>query len=168
MLWIKYGTIIYMNKLKKLSELDLIELVPNLYEVLKNRDHFDIKSIASNKTLIQFNEQLLSYHPEWVKFLYQLREMLLNFLKIPYTKNFEPVYTTVDGFDDFFWLGVISDSHLTAHLGVLKKKNSGATATFYVFSIVHYHTRAGKFYFNLIRPFHHLVVHWMMAAAVKE
>jgi len=157
-----------MNKLKKLSELDLVELVPNLQEVLKNRDHFDIKSIASNKTLIQFNEQLLTYHPAWVKLLYRLREILLSFLNIPYAKNFEPVYKVVDCIDDFFWLGVISDSHLTAHLGVLKKKNSGDSANFYVFSIVHYHGFAGKFYFNLIRPFHHLVVHWMMTAAIKE
>jgi hypothetical protein len=156
-----------MNKLKKLSELDLVELVPNLREVLKNRDHFDIKSIASNKTLIQFNEQLLTYHPAWVKFLYRVREILLNLLKIPYAENFEPLYKTVDSIDKYFWLGVISDSHLTAHLGVLKKK-SAASTTFYVFSIVHYHSRAGKFYFNLIRPFHHLVVHLMMNAAIKE
>jgi hypothetical protein len=157
-----------MNKLKKLTEFDLVEVVPNLREVLKKRDHFDIKSIASNKTLIQFNEQLLTYHPAWVKFLYRVREILLNFLKIPYPKNFEPVYKTVDSIDDFFWLGVISDSHLTAHLGVLRKKKSPFSATFYVFSIVHYHSRAGKFYFNLIRPFHHLVVHLMMNAAIKE
>ena len=157
-----------MYKLKKLTEFDLVEFLPNLREVLKKRDHFDIKSIACNKTLNQFNEQLLTYHPAWVKFLYRVREILLKFLKIPYAKNFEPVYKTVDSIDDFFWLGVISDSHLTAHLGVLKKKNSGVSATFYVFSIVHYHGQAGKFYFNLIRPFHHLVVHLMMNAAIKE
>ncbi len=157
-----------MNKLKNLTEFELVEFVPNLQVVLKKRDHFDIKSIASNKTLIQFNEQLLTYHPAWVKFLYRVREILLNFLKIPYVKNFEPVYKTVDSIDDFFWLGVISDSHLTAHLGVLKKKKTAGSATFYVFSIVHYHSRAGKFYFNLIRPFHHLVVHLMMNAAIKK
>lgn len=151
-----------------LNESNLIQQISVAEKILQRRDHFDIKSIVSNKSLLQFNEQLLSYHPGWIKFLYKIREVLLKFLRIPHVKNFEPVYRTVDSAENAYWVGVISDTHLTAHLGVLKQKQSGEASIFYVFSIVHYHSFTGKIYFNIIKPFHHLVVYWMMKSAAKN
>lgn len=151
-----------------LNEAELIQELPMIKITLKNRDHFDIKCISSGNSFKLFNHKLLSYHPAWVQWLYKIREGLLTLLKIPYPKNFEPLYKTVASVDDHYWLGVISDSHLTAHFGVLKQEMPGETALFHVFSIVHYHGTAGKIYFNLIRPFHHLVVHFMIKEAAKS
>lgn len=151
-----------------LNESDLIKQILITEEILKDKNHFDIKSIVCNKSLLEFNDKLLSYHPGWIKFLYKVREVLLQFLGIPYVKNFEPIYRTVASVEDVYWIGVISDTHLTAHLGVLKQKNSNEASIFFVFSVVHYHGFSGKIYFNIIRPFHHLVVNWMMKSAAKN
>lgn len=61
----------------------------------------------------------------------------------------------------------VIDDHLTAHLGVASEPLAGGMTRFHVLTIVHYHNWAGPVYFNVIRPFHHLVVGGMAQAGVK-
>lgn len=151
-----------------ITESSLIQKIPIVGDILEARDHFDISCITCDKSLILFKDKLVSYHPDWIKALYQVREFFLKILKIPQVKNFEPVYTTVATDELSFWIGVIKDSHLTAHLGILKEITTDHIPVFYVFSIVHFYSFKGKIYFSIIRPFHHLVVHFMMKSAKQE
>ena len=137
-------------------------------DILKFRDHFDVSSIASDKSLGIFKDGLISYHPGWIKGLYKVREFFLKILKIPQVKNFEPVYKTVVTDDSSFWIGLIADSHLTAHLGVVREKAPDKIPIFHVFSIVHFHSFKGKIYFSIIRPFHYVVIYFMMKSAAQD
>jgi hypothetical protein len=68
--------------------------------------------------------------------------------------------------EDRYWFAGISESHLTAHLGVVMEP--GQPNRFHVLTIVHYNRWTGPVYFNVIRPFHHLVVGQMMKAGVRQ
>lgn len=151
-----------------ITESSLIQKIPIVGNILEARDHFDVSSIACDKSLLLFKDKLVSYHPGWIKALYKVREFFLKILKIPQVKDFEPMYITVATDDSSFWIGVISDTHLTAHLGVMKESKTDSTPVFHVFSIVHFHSYKGKFYFSIIRPFHHFVVYFMMRSAKQE
>ncbi|MBC7815075.1 MAG: DUF2867 domain-containing protein, partial [Burkholderiales bacterium] len=59
------------------------------------------------------------------------------------------------------------DSHLSAMLGVAVEPLSGDQKRFHVVTVVYYHNWAGPLYFNVIRPFHHLVVSSMARAGVR-
>jgi hypothetical protein len=66
--------------------------------------------------------------------------------------------------DERYWFAEVNDAHLKAALGVVVEPLAGTQRRFHVVTVVHYHNWAGPVYFNVIRPFHHLVVGGMMRA----
>ena len=60
-----------------------------------------------------------------------------------------------------------TDTHLTAYLGVVAEPIPPDNR-FHVITIVHYQRWTGPVYFNVIRPFHHLVVSKMVKAGVTN
>lgn len=60
-----------------------------------------------------------------------------------------------------------SDDHLDAYLAVIREQPNAPTSRFLVVTIVHYRRWTGPLYFNVIRPFHHLVVQQMGRAGSK-
>jgi hypothetical protein len=70
--------------------------------------------------------------------------------------------------EDTYWFSETpKDKHLKAYFGVVAEPLDNKTKRFYVITVVHYHHWTGPVYFNLIRPFHHLVVSRMARAGVK-
>jgi hypothetical protein len=65
-----------------------------------------------------------------------------------------------------YWIAETpKDRHLAAFVAVLAHASASRSATvFHVVTIVHYKHWTGPVYFNLIRPFHHLVVSRMARA----
>ena len=61
----------------------------------------------------------------------------------------------------------VDDKHLRAALGVVQEPAAEGRRRLRVFTIVHYKNWAGPLYFNLIRPFHHMVVTAMMRAGAR-
>lgn len=80
--------------------------------------------------------------------------------------QFHP-FTVCLAAEDRYWVAEASERHLTAALGVIVEPLDGAQRRFYVLTVVHYHAWTGPVYFNVIRPFHHLVVGRMAAAGVR-
>jgi hypothetical protein len=71
--------------------------------------------------------------------------------------------------EDIYWVSEApEDKHLKAYFGVVAEKLSGRRTRFHVFTSVKYLHWTGPVYFNLIRPFHHLVVSSMMRNGVKR
>jgi hypothetical protein len=58
------------------------------------------------------------------------------------------------------------DKHLSAYFGVVVEPLKNDLKRFYIVTIVQYKHWTGPVYFNLIRPFHHLVVARMARAGV--
>jgi hypothetical protein len=60
-----------------------------------------------------------------------------------------------------------ADTHLTGYLAVVIEPLAHGRTTFHNITIVKYHRWAGPLYFNVIRPFHHLVVRSVINAGAR-
>jgi hypothetical protein len=161
----------------------LFTAVPNLPQLIETADHVDIKTTSGNVSLREFIAGMISYSPGWIKFLYGVRWFFVRLLGMkqegmpqeltmrPEDVSFvtgEPAafFSVKMAEENKFWFAGITESHLTAHLGVVMEP--GRPNRFHVLTIVHYHRWTGPVYFNVIRPFHHLVVGQMMKAGVSH
>jgi len=130
---------------------------------------------------------MLSYYPGWIVFLYRIRAILVKLLGLvkhpvpealpklgPQDVSFEmgemvTFFTVRLAEEKHYWVGETpEDKHLSAYFGVVVEPLEDHRKRFYVATIVYYKHWTGPLYFNLIRPFHHLVVGRMMRAGVQQ
>lgn len=152
--------------------------VPEIAPLLEGAHHIDIKTAESERPLSEFVTRLLNYQPLWVTFLYGVRMVFVRFIGLrqkgvppapqlksaPMTEGEQAAFFTVKAADaERYWFAGVSESHLTAHLGVVVEPTEPRRC--HVVTVVHHHRWTGRLYFNVIRPFHHLVVRSMVRAA---
>lgn len=146
-----------------------------LSPLLAGADHVDVKTVSGPGTLREFVARMMAYDPWWLRTLFAIRTLLAVLLGlrggVPRVPRWRPeeVPMTPGSPASFFtvrlaepervWAADVDDSHLRAALAVVHEADR-----FHVVTIVHYKRWTGPLYFNLIRPFHHLVV-WRMARA---
>ena len=163
------------NSIKKFDELT---------PFLKEADHIDVKIIEGDVSLRQFIAQSMGYMPGWVRFLYRVRWLFVRMLGMtqdgvpssspeidPARVSFRPgdkqaFFTVKAGEEDRYLVTGATEPHLTAHLAVVTEPINAKRNRFYAVTIVHYHKWTGPVYFNVIRPFHHIVVGQMVKAGV--
>jgi hypothetical protein len=148
-------------------------------------DHFDAKTIEGQVSLRQFIAGMLSYYPAWIKALYSIRWLFVRFLgmkqgnfsktphlypeDIPFEAGKWATFFQVEAAqEENFWIASASDKHLSAYIIVAAETLPNQQKRFHVGTIVHYKNWAGPVYFNVIRPFHHLVVSSMMKAGLTS
>jgi hypothetical protein len=171
-----------MNYKKKLA---YIQQTLEVAALLENANVIDIKVTESDVTLREFVAGMLSYQPSWVTFMYRIRAGFVRLLGmkqggIPRPKMMSPekvpmeqgkrayIFTVHSSQEDRFWMSEIKDSHLDAMLGVVVEPLSENQRRFYVLTLVYYNQWVGRLYFNVIRPFHHLVIRVMIKAATRH
>ena len=76
-------------------------------------------------------------------------------------------FTVTTTAEDRYWIGEAADRHLRGWICVLATPLDQGGNRFDVTTVVHYRHWTGPVYFNLIRPFHHLVVACMARAGAK-
>ena len=76
-------------------------------------------------------------------------------------------FTVVGAAEDRYIVLEASDTHLTGYLAVVAKPLAHGRTRFHNITIVKYHRWTGPLYFNVIRPFHHLVVRSMVSAGAR-
>ena len=157
-----------MEYLLKFSELE---------KYFEKADFTDVKVFEGHTTLRRFIASMLSYYPWWIVELYRIRKLLVGILglvrhqtprELPHLKSKNVSFTPGENVtffivrsakEDTFWVSETPDDrHLRAYFGVIKEPVSNSTNRFYVVTSVFYKHWTGPVYFNLIRPFHHLVV----------
>jgi hypothetical protein len=157
-----------MEYLHKLSELE---------KYFKNADFTDVKIFEGETPLRDFIASMLSYYPWWIIQLYRIRKLLVGLLGLvkheepddlpnlhPKDVSFTPgekvtFFIVRCAKEDTYWLSETpDDKHLRAYFGVVTEPVSNSINRFYVVTTVFYKHWTGPVYFNLIRPFHHLVV----------
>ncbi len=167
-----------MEKIQSHRELDIY---------FQNADHTDIKTVEGEVNLRHFISAMLSYYPWWIVFLYGIRKFLVNILGLvkhekpdvlpsikPEDLTFDPgekasFFIVRTAKENIYWVSETpEDKHLKAYFGVVAEKLSNRLTRFHVFTSVKYLNWTGPVYFNLIRPFHHLVVWSMMRNGVKR
>lgn len=160
---------------------------PRFRKFFQNMDHTDIKTITADVSLRQFIAGMLAYHPWWMAILYGLREILVNLLglvkhdlpdrpamqrgdAISFTPGDKALFFIVrKAEEDHYWVAESPpDKHLVAYLGVVAQRLNNGMTRFRVFTTVRYLHWTGPVYFNLIRPFHHLVVDRMVHAGAAS
>ncbi len=71
--------------------------------------------------------------------------------------------------ENLYWVSETpEDTHLQAYFGVVIEPTGNSRNRFHVFTTVFYKHWTGPVYFNLIRPFHHLVVSRMAIYGLKN
>lgn len=167
--------------------MNTIGQIPQIAQVLKGANYIDVKTIEGQTSLHQFIASMLSYYPGWVVFLYRIRAILVKLLGLvkhpapealpklgPQDVSFEvgemvTFFTVRLAEEKHYWVGETpEDKHLSAYFGVVVEPLEDHRKRFYVATIVYYKHWTGPLYFNLIRPFHHLVVGRMMRAGVQQ
>lgn len=155
-----------------------------LRPILSDADHVDLKTTISGVPLREFVAGFFSYNPVWIKALYRVRQGFVRTLGmrqtvIPRTERLQAAdipmqpgahlafFTVVDAADEHYWIAAADDAHLTAYLALLVEPINIQYRRFHVVTIVRYNNWAGPVYFNVIRPFHHLVVGSMMRAGAR-
>ncbi len=151
---------------------------------LRGADHVDVKRVEGRLPLDRFILGMMSYSPRWLTLLYRARAGLVNILGlraqpagvaiadlIPRRVSFRPgdevlFFTVREAKQGRYWIAETpEDRHLAAFVAVLAlPATCPSTTVFHVVTIVRYKHWTGPVYFNLIRPFHHLVVSRMARA----
>lgn len=162
-----------------------LQQIPQIAALTQNADHVDVKTVEGNVPMQAFIAGMVAYQPGWVTFLYGVRWVFVRLLgmtqkgvprppktppkTIPMTPGQNLSFFTVKAAEDErFWIGGATDSHLTAHLGIVVEPLKNGQKRFYAITVVHYHQWTGPVYFNVIRPFHHLVVGSMMKGGLQR
>ncbi len=158
--------------------------IPAVADLISDANHVDVKQFEGEVRLRQFLASMLSYNPGWIKFLYHVRGGFVRLLGmkqdgIPQMDRIKPEEIAMTPGDqaaffevkaaeeDHFYIAGATESHLTAHLIVVREPINEQLNRFYVITVVHYHRWTGPVYFNVIRPFHHIVVEQMGQAGVS-
>lgn len=155
--------------------------VPEIQRLLANADYIDVKTVVGNVDLRTFIASLLNYRPAWLMSLYAVRAVFVRLLgmrqnhldfgalltpeTVPMQVGKRAAFFTVRMAEEgHYWFADNSDKHLKATLGVVVEPLADQHKRFHVVTIVHYHNWTGPVYFQVIRPFHHLVVTRMAQA----
>jgi hypothetical protein len=156
---------------------------PELMPYMAGADHLDVKSVTGAVDLRSFIAGMLAYHPWWLKLLFGLRQAPVVLLglerhalpaatkgrrpaEVPFAPGGRIAFFTVRAAaPDRYWVAETpEDKHLAAYVGIVAEPAGNRRRRFHVFTAVRYRHWTGPVYFNLIRPFHHLVVWRMMQA----
>lgn len=142
-------------------------------------DHVDVHRVCGRAGLRRFVAAMFGDRPAWLRGLYRLRGLLARLLglrqavpaapgvmqpeDVPMTPGGKLGFFTVLAAEpDAYWAAEAADRHLRAVLAVLAAPGPDGRTVYDVVTVVVYRHWTGPVYFNLIRPFHHLVV-WRMA-----
>ena len=167
--------------------MDKIQSYRELKSYFQNADHMDIKTIEGDVSLRHFISAMLSYYPWWILLLFRIRTFLVSILGLvkhekpdvlpsirPEDLSFTPgekasFFIVKIAKENDYWISETpKDKHLKASFGVVAEAISDQVTRFHVFTFVKYIHWTGPIYFNIIRPFHHLVVSSMMRYGVKN
>ncbi len=157
--------------------MEYILKIKALEKYFENADFTDVKVFEGITTLRRFIASILSYYPCWIIQLYRIRKLLVGLLGLvkheapkelpnlqPEDVSFTPgesatFFIVRCAKEGLFWISETpDDKHLKAYFGVVLEPINNSVNRFFVITTVYYKHWTGPVYFNLIRPFHHLVV----------
>jgi hypothetical protein len=167
--------------------MDTIRQLKEWQPYFEGADITDIKTTTSTNDLRTFIAGMLSYYPWWIVMLYRIRALVVHVLglvkheapeelpdllpeQISFTPGEKATFFIVRmAKEDLYWLAETPpDKHLKAFFGVAAEPVATDLNRYYIITIVHYLHWTGPVYFNLIRPFHHLVVSRMARAGAHS
>ncbi|SOB57103.1 conserved protein of unknown function [Pseudodesulfovibrio profundus] len=153
---------------------------PELLNLYTGADYTESKSTESTNTLRRFMVGFLFYSPRWLTYLFRLRSVVAKVLRIDDVKFdtkpqdeesicFAPgdkcsVFTVLHGKEDDYLALRYEANHLRADILTMMTPLPNGMNHFEIDTIVNYKHWTGRFYFFLVRPFHHLIFSRMIHA----
>ncbi len=161
-----------------------LQSISPLAQIARNADHLDVKTYDGDVSMAQFIAGFMNFYPGWMKALYRVRWFFVRLLGmtqdgIPPAPNMRPedvpmqpgkhaAFFKVEAAElERYWLVSADEPHLAAYLCIAAQPITDNRRRFSVVTIVHYHKWTGKVYFNVIRPFHHVVVNSMARGGLR-
>lgn len=162
-----------------------MDTIPEIRGFLEGADHVDITHADSVTSMREFIAAALSYMPGWMKALYKVRAVFVRLLGMkqdgypgadrvsPKDVIFAPgdmgsFFKVKGGEEERYWIAGATEKHLSGYLAIAAEPLPDGMKRFHVATIVHYRHWTGRVYFNLIRPFHHVVVWAMVRHAARQ
>lgn len=162
-----------------------VRSIPEIRAILQNADYADAYSVVSGKPLRAVAASCLSFMPWWARVLYWIRAGFVRILgmrqdKTPFdapvreedvslTPGEKVAFLTVSmAQDESHWVAGVNDKHLSAQLGFVAEPLRDGRKRFHLLTVVKFRHWTGPLYFNVIRPFHHIVVKAMLRNVVKD
>ncbi|MFD3781761.1 DUF2867 domain-containing protein [Streptomyces sp. NPDC058612] len=157
----------------------------DLQRYVQAADHIDQVHARAAMSLRECVSVVMSWRPWWLKALLLARRALAQMLRINHpvdtaTDDLLPdrlsfingdkiaFFTVTAADEEEFVVLTAADTHLTVHLVVNRERTGpGPENTFRFLTVVHYHRWTGPLYFNLIRPFHRLIMRRLIAAVTN-
>lgn len=164
---------------------DAAAAIPDLPAIAARCQHIDTKTYRGAGRMDAFIAGFLSYSPAWIKALYGIRWGFVRLLgmrqdgmpgdssvivpeDVPMQAGAAATFFTVEqAAPERYWLASATDKHLTAYICITAEGDAASARLFHVTTLVVYKNWAGPVYFNVIRPFHHLVVAQMAQAGLR-
>ncbi|HAS89899.1 MAG TPA: DUF2867 domain-containing protein [Desulfovibrio sp.] len=165
------------------QSVEILNSIPQLKEICAKADHIYSVGFDSRRDMDDFLIRLMSYKPSWLTFLYKVRGVLAGLMGLKHGEFMNhglevseydfnrggqvDFFSSIDFEPNRLWIGEAIDKHLSGYIGVVAESAERDLYHYHVFTIVHYKHWTGPLYFNLIRPFSHLVVYFMGKYAAK-
>lgn len=159
------------------SQSAILDTIPQIYKISSDADHIHSCGFESRRDMNDFLIRLMSYKPGWLTLLYKVRGVLAGLMGLKHDEFINhglkvsdydfnrggqvDFFTSVDFEENKLWIGEAEDKHLIAYIGVVRDSVENSQHLYRVFTIVRYKNWLGPVYFNLIKPFSHLVVYFM-------
>ncbi len=160
-----------------------VNTFPALARLVKGANHVDVKMVEGSCSLREFILGFIDYYPAWIKFLYQVRRALVPLIGlkqegVPKRLNLTPDQVPFEpgkylsffkvrlAEENHYWVACAEEAHLAAYVAIVAEPLDNGKQRFYVITLVYYKKWTGVLYFNVIRPFHHVVVSNMARSGI--
>lgn len=148
-------------------------------------EYIEKKVFKINATLREVISGVIFYHPWWLKVLYKVRGILAKILKLKHenTKlqvkkpeeisfksgDFISFFMVIKAKEEKYWVATApDDKHLKVLFCIKQKNDIGNLKEFHLLTIVKYLHWTGPVYFNMIKPFHQLILYMMLRSLKKK
>ena len=158
--------------------------IPELAPLMDAADRIHVRSVETDLPLRTLVVRVLSYTPGWMLGLYRLRAVLVRLLgtrqegmpgrvalepeEVSFTPGDPAAFFTVAAAEEgLFWAASARDGIIEGTLAVARESVPGGPDRCHVLTLARFVRPAGRVYFTIITPFHHLVVAGMLRHALR-
>jgi hypothetical protein len=161
-----------------------VRSVAAMTELMHGADYMDVKTFIGKRTLHEYVLRLVTYEPAWLRGLYRIRSGVAKLLGLTHDEEafarskdqgidmtpggMVSAFMSTASKPDHYWIGEVRDKHLDCFIAVVTEPDENGRTRFHTVTVVHYRHWIGPVYFNLIRPFHHVVVNYMGRYAAAD
>lgn len=164
--------------------LDYSWTIPAFREHMTGADHVDSHDIDGNVPFRKHLAAALNWMPGWLRFLYRVRSVLARIMRLDHadvvgnerfdadTFPMQPgqkvgPFEVVSAQEENHWMAMAEDRHLAGYICMAVEELGEDCKRYHCTTIVRYRNWLGPVYFNMIRPFHHLIVLGMLRDSVR-